>query len=256
MKIVYRACGSSNRKRRPAYFSKWSCLMSFARAIQGVDDVSVTFICDGDMPGGVLATMRALGDVEQLSGVGNSKSYLVCVSHVVHGRVSDDAIVHICEDDYLYLATALKTLQDAGPEIGERTYVTLYDHPDRYRRSDDLPVPGNVAQFGGVAWRRVESTNMTYATMAGTLRRDYRLHRLFSAHTSYPHDREMWRTIQGLGVRRPMRWLRSRALFGAFPSLATHVESEQLAPGIDWAQLAQEATDWAEQQMFEAAREW
>jgi hypothetical protein len=256
--VVYRACAAGNGKRRPTFFSKWGCLMSFLRATNEIPECDVTFLCDSELPSAATAAMRPVGHLEYLGGVGNSRSYLAAVARLTESGLDDESLVYLCEDDYLYLPDALATLVAAGRDLDPGGYLTLYDHPDRYRRDDDLAIPGaGMAVLGGHHWRQVESTNMTFGTHVGTLRRDHRLHHLVAAHTSYPHDRELWRTLQGLGIRRPVRWLRGeRPLFGAIPSLATHMEAEQLAPAVQWEKVAAASLEWAESQEMAEAHDW
>jgi hypothetical protein len=248
IQVVYRATPAGNVKARPPWFSKWVCLGSLLRAIEeaGRTTIDVRFLCDGNLPDAVLDLMAQYGETEHLSGLGNSGSYLRALEWATKGPLLDSDSVYFVEDDYVHVEGSLAALDGAIRATDPGSYLTLYDHPDRYGRTDDLVVPGrSIELINGRHWRRVESTNMTFAANVRTLRRDGWLFRAFARHTSYPHDRELWRAVQGLGARRPLRWMRGRrVLLGPIPSLATHAERETLAPGVDWEAVAIRSRNW------------
>lgn len=246
--LFYRAAPGGNRKLRPEWFSKWICLATLLRSVEATDRTTAElhFVCDGELPAAVSALMRDFGTVDVLPGLGNSLSYLRVVEAATNVAIRDSDGVYFVEDDYLHVPDAVRILGSAVAELDRRTYLTLYDHPDRYSRTDDLNASGPGARiWGDHHWRRVESTNMTYATTAGTLRDDRHLHWAFARFTKYPHDRALWRTLQGLGSRRAVGWVRGRSqLWSAVPGLATHAELDCLAPLIDWQLAADGARSW------------
>ncbi|MDQ4091405.1 MAG: hypothetical protein M3163_14055 [Actinomycetota bacterium] len=260
LRVLYRAAPGGNRKTRPPWFSKWVCLGSFLRAVDELPDgaVDLTFMCDGPLDPVVVAAMNRYGKVEVLNRLGNSKSYLHAVQSVTEATLPDESGVYLVEDDYLHLPDALSGLSAVLAEASAGTYLTLYDHPDRYTRTDDLPPRGRgVELLGGRHWRRVESTNMTFATTVGTLRRDRRMHWASARFTGYPHDRALWRTVQGLGWRRPARWaFGRRVLLGALPALATHCDDGMLAPTIDWHEVATATKQWMAAHGLDEAVDW
>lgn len=247
MRVAYRVTPGSNRKRRPGFFTKGRALASLLAAVEQAPGVSVTFLCDGEMPPPIAMVLSHFGDVVHLAGAGNAGSYRAAVRWAMT-NVGGDGAVYLCEDDYLHDPTALREIASAVAILGNGSYVTGYDHPDRYRRSDDRPLaPSPLDAVVAPRWRRVESTTMTFATTAATLRDDALVHRI-SAIRHYPRDRILWHTLQGLPplgrvlrVRHP-----PRLLYGARPALASHIEDDQLALGRNWAAVAASAQAWAE----------
>lgn len=260
LRILYRAAPGANRKHRPDWFTKWLCLCSFLRAADQLPERGrdLAFFCDGTLPQEVESTMRRFGRVETMDRLGNSKSYLHVLRKATDAALPAGDGVYLVEDDYLHLPDALTTLSEALDEAPVGSYLTLYDHPDRYARRDDLRPPGRAVELlGSRHWLRVESTNMTFATTVGTLRRDRRAHWAFARFTNYPHDRALWRTVQGLGGRRPARWaFGSRSLLGAVPALATHCDDGMLAPTVDWADVAESTRAWMKENGMENEVGW
>ena len=235
--VIYRATGGDNRKNRPPMYSKMRCLLSLLRAYDRVRDVStLTFLNDGPMPDDRRQIEQAWGEIVDLPGLGNSPSYRVALERAI--LLPESSIVYFAEDDYLYTEAAFEALLSAFDEIPAADYVTLYDHVDRYKRTDDSR--GGLSRVfigGGRHWRTVESTCMTFGARVSRLKQDAWIQR-FATRSRTPKDRILWRLTQG------QKWFfwkfPKRSLLGAMPALATHMERDMLAPNVDWAQVARD----------------
>lgn len=254
--VIYRASPGVG-KNRPADFSKGRCLLTLLRSAEGVDGARLTFLVDGVLPPRVLAVMEANGDVDVLDGIGNCGSYLRALDVALNDN-SDKDLVYLCEDDYLHTPDALEIFAGAAVRVPPGTYLTLYDHPDRYRRRDDLRIPGRQVEIiNGRHWRAVESCAMTFGSQVQTLSADESILRMAARFTRYPHDRAMWRTVQGLGARAPLRWRRGdRRLLSPMPGRATHVEVGACSAGVAWAEVTAEAREWGAANGFDLPETW
>lgn len=249
VQIVYRASPASSTKERPPWFSKALCLGSLLRSAGMLKNVDFAFVVDGMIPEQVTTVMRRYGSVAVLHNAGNSGSYRGSVRRALGS--TQDGWVFMCEDDYLFRLGAVHALQGAADLLGAGTYLTPYDHPDRYLPGHDWRVRGAMeVAVGEVRWRSVESTTMTYATLVETLAKDAWLHRLATVHGT-PLDRQLWLLLQApgwvYGVARLARF--RRRLLGPVPSMATHCEAAYLAPGVDWASEADEVQDWIDREL-------
>lgn len=251
--VVYRSTGPANRKNRPPFFSKALSLASLLHSAQRcADPPDLVFVNDGPMPDARLATMQAWGRVVPLPGLGNSGSYRRAVSVPAGEGWEGEDLVYLCEDDYLHLPDALPTLVAAAPGLPSAGYLTLYDHPDRYAGRRDWGRT-EVMVAGGHHWRTVESSCMTFAARAATLRADRLWHWIATLpHT--PRDRLLWLTCQRLGPLRALpRLPRVRRhgsavphrLVAALPSLASHLEEGCLSPVGNWEAAATGTEAWA-----------
>lgn len=218
-------------------YSKMRCLLSLLRAYDRVRDVStLTFLNDGPMPDDRREIEQAWGEIVDLPGLGNSPSYRVALQRAL--LLPEGSIVYFAEDDYLYTEAALESLLGAFDEIPTADYVTLYDHVDRYQRTDDAGGGLSRVFIGGNRhWRTVESTCMSFGARVSRLKRDAWIQRLATMSRT-PKDRVLWRLTQG------QKWyfwkFPKRTLLGAMPALATHMERDMMAPNVDWAQVARE----------------
>lgn len=193
--LVYRSYGGSNKKGRPDYFDKITCLASFIRAAREVD-AHVVFVNNGPIAEEQSRLMRPAGEIVELPGVGVHESYLSALRLATHGTWADDDIVYFSEDDYLYRADALAALVDATAAVPEADYFGLYgSNPLRPHPRPDPPVhrprgwvdmpPWHV---GGREWVRLYSTTATFAARVGALREDLGIFRFCTV----PH-RNMFR---------------------------------------------------------------
>lgn len=238
--IFYRSTGGDNKKNRPPYYSKMLCLRSFLGAFEPVRGrAEITFVNDGPMPDDRLAIMERYGKIVSFPGLGNSPSYRETLALAV--ALPPDSLVYFAEDDYLYMPQALEKLLAAFDEIPAAEYVTLFDHMDRYTRSDDSRRGySRLYLAGGLHWRTVESTCMTFGARVRTLQSDAWIHRLGTVPKT-PRDRTIWRCTQG---EKEFFWkFPKRTLVGPIPSLATHMDPEGLAPNVDWEAVAREVME-------------
>ncbi len=242
--FIYRSTWKDGKKTRPVGFSKSLSLYSFIRALEHVKTPNtVTFFNDGEMPEDRLALMRTFGtEVIQTGGIGNSASYNATLDYVKKATWDRDDIVVFQEDDYMFTESAIIKLIDATSTIRDVDYFTMYDHLDRYTRTDDKGLSRiRIYWTGDHHWRIVESTCMSFASRFHILLKDMWMHRLFSK-LKYPRDRMMWYCIQGIGMF-GWKWPNHR-LVGPIRSLTTHMEIESMAPGVDWAQEIQTLRQW------------
>jgi hypothetical protein len=234
---IYRTFDGDNTKPRPPYYSKLLAFQSFLLAWRKLPDRRlIVAVNSPTVPPSLAPLIEAHADeVRFVSPPGNARCYRAVLSW--SAELDDDAVVYHAEDDYLYHPDAFVELAAAVERLTDVDYFTLYDHRDRYSRSDDVHVGRReyVSVAGTRHWRVVESTCMTYAARVRALKRDARLHHLMSPRT-LPHDRLLWRMTQGIG----WFWWKfpKRTLMSPMPSLATHLDPPYLAPVVDWTAIA------------------
>lgn len=245
--VLYRLYPPESDKRRPAYHSKVLCLRSVVRALAEVPGSRLVLLVDAkDLPAEYAAVLPPGTEVAFLGGIGNGRSYHAQMRWL--RDAADDDLVYLSEDDYLYTRDAFASFVAAAAEMPEVDYFCLYDHPDRYTRDDDVPLPGprQVWIGGGRHWRWAESAAMSFGGRAGTFRADARVHARFAPRGSFRdnvvmralryNDRRFWRLMQGL---RPYWWKRPRRrLASPMPSLSTHMDTDFMAPLVDWEAVA------------------
>jgi hypothetical protein len=237
----YRTFDGDNDKPRPSYYSKLRAFQSFLLSWTRIPDGKLIVAVNSPRVPPTLAALidRYAHEVRFVKEQGNARCYQATLDWSLD--LDDDSLVYHAEDDYLYHPDAFPSLVAAAEQIASADYFTLYDHNDRYQRTDDMHLGRRefVSIAGNRHWRVVESTCMTYAARVGALRRDAFLHRRLCA-DGMPRDRLLWRLTQGIGI---FFWkLPKRTLISPVPSLATHLEPAFLAPVVDWSALAEQVT--------------
>jgi len=243
--IYYRTYAGENKAPRPPWYSKELCLRSLLNAIESAKQyfqVTVVALHDGALSDNSLwhATLRRLvepiGEIWELPKRNNALSCLDAIQRA--SKQPDDEIIIFAEDDYLWLRTAIKGIGSALTTL-PCDYVTAYDHPVRYQ--PDYPLGADWPHWYTTIhiteerhWRSQESTCMTFASRAKTLKADIRyFERYHDNGKDTPDDRRLFRHLCGLGDYANQDNPR-RVLLGPVPSLNTHLHLPWLAPLIDW----------------------
>jgi hypothetical protein len=243
LSAFYRYHAGGNAKQRPVYFSKLACLLSFVRAVEAArGEIDVVFLVDGEVPEREGRVMEQYGRIEHPAAHGNSRSHRWAVRLATSPAAPE--LVYLSEDDYLYLPASLSRLIAAAETIPEAHYFTLYDHPDRYHVPATRREPrARVFLSEGHHWRSTPSTCMTFGARRATLRADRWAHWVGTVR-GFPRDDMIWRATQGVP---PFRLkFPKRLLISPVPSLATHMEVDHLAPGLEWKAAADDAIRWGE----------
>lgn len=246
--IFYRYCQKENGKPRPRFYSKSLCLKSLLEAYKRIPGASLSILVDGSIEGDVLAMVEGSAEIVRATSLGLGGSFLFALQEVARRKLP--GLVYLVEDDYLHRHDALEKLIDCHRR-GFADYITLFDDPLRYHRSDDIPpdLPTSSELFVSQKhhWRVIESTTFTFAASGLTIKQDVDIFTehvlLREKHPSYVMDRESWRHLQGLGRYRAV--VTKRKLIGAIPSLATHCETTALSPAVDWERIAMEVANGA-----------
>ncbi|GBR75897.1 hypothetical protein NO2_0526 [Candidatus Termititenax persephonae] len=260
MFVYYRLSDKSHCQTKLAYATKKNCLLNALREF-GRDDFYV--IADNCQPE-TIQFIRQLGVNFEETKLGNSGSFAYMLDLIFQRRPADE-LVYLLEDDYLHRPGSKQVLAE-GLKIAD--YVTLYDHPDKYRDST-----GNPFEVGGrqktrlsltpsAHWRETNSTTMTFACAVKTLYADRKIWRRYLK-TNIPQDFYAFTTLtqNNFGdlcrifvcflrrwkkrylftalilLRNLLSFRKMRKLISPLPGYATHAEKELLAPLIAWEKL-------------------
>ena len=213
MIIIYRACAyGSALKERPIKdkieLVKF-CFRSFKKAFKDVDYELVVLM---DKPNQDLRNIFK-GEKTETSfypdfNEGNTKSFHRQLEIALEKKVN----FMFVEDDYYFLPHAGKRIVEA---LEWFDFLTPYDHPDYYK--DKVHATGKLTrQIDGQHWQTVKSTTLTFAGRHDALKKEVETIKKYGW-----ADHPMWLDItQRYNLWSPM------------PTLATHMETPFLSPGI------------------------
>ena len=224
MYVIYRISDTGYQKDKPDYISNQNCLNN---ALRTFNKATWWVIADN------------VGD--ETKEFINSKLKTVEYVNVGHGagtfnlaldiaiNLPDNEIVYFLENDYLHKPETDKIIE-SGFDLGF-DYVTTYDHPDKYLN----PIEGGNPFCSGRAedtrvylgeychWKLTNSTTMTFAAKAKTLKEDEEVLRKWTA-GNHPYDFQMFMELKQRGKR----------LASPIPGFATHGETQFLSPLTNW----------------------
>jgi hypothetical protein len=246
------------------------CLQSFRRSL-GSLRVKIWVLLDGCPPeyADMFRRCFAAEDLEliPLAGIGNYGTFNRQIE--ILGRQTDSEVIYFAEDDYFYLPGQFHEMLDFLEAHRDVDFVSPFDHLDCYTMELHRR-PAWLRAFGGRHWRSAASTCLTFLTTRRTLRETQHIFRTYARRN---YDSSLWLTLTKqrvltlwdwprLVVRQPftMKILAKAWLFGAHqllfgkrrtlwtpvPSIATHMDANALAPGVDWTALMQQQARSAE----------
>lgn len=250
---IYRISDNSNpEKVKPSYASKENCLRNFVREF-GNDNLVV--MCDNvTNETHEMVKKYAIEENIYLTNNGNTGAFLTSwnMAYSLSNNIPEDTIFYFVEDDYIHRRGSKKILIEAFIDLNS-SYVTLYDHPDKYQNTKDsrfqwghgkidqdidgIRKPGIIYNVPSacelyisksVHWRTVSSTTMTFATTAKNIKEDYQ--EMVDLHTgkTLPMGGDTFRLLAAKG----------KQLISCLPAYSGHGEERWLPYFINWEEEA------------------
>ncbi len=195
-----------------------------------------------------------------LSGIGNQLAFNEQISILVNQDKAD--LVYFAEDDYFYLPHQFAQMIDLLTQNNDVDFVSPYDHLDYYF-SGFHQHQISLKVFQGRYWRTANSTCLTFLTSKSTLKKT---RKVFASFANGNYDASLWLSLTKFHLFNPIRamrflinnpfWLKlilnawyycwRQILFGRrwklwvpMPAIATHTDSDYLAPTVDWQSIIQ-----------------
>lgn len=197
-------------------------------------------------------------EIVRLSGIGDRATLRKQIHILSEQNISE--IVYFAEDDYFYMPGQFGVMVDFMRDNQDVDFLSPYDNLDYYKLelhqySNDIKV------FGNRHWRTASCTTNTFLTSRRKLRTVQNVIKTF---TKGNYDSSYWMSLTKHQLFNPftlIKYFLSRnqhflriakawffcwrqILFGKrwrlwvpIPSIATHMESNSLAPNIDWLRL-------------------
>ena len=230
MKLIYRISDSGYNKVKPDFITNEICLKNFVDVFLPNDFTIIADNISEDTKKMILKYVpeECIQHVKVGHGAGTFNLALDLAL-----TYNDDEIVQFIENDYLHTSDAKKILEE-GFDIGA-SFVSLYDHPDKYLAPDR---GGNPYCDGGAEdtrvyltnnshWKITNSTTMTFAAKVKTLKENEKILRDFTNET-HPHDFQMFLKLRE----------NNKLLITPIPGRSTHGETAWLSPLIKWKNYA------------------
>lgn len=165
--IIYRACNKELNKEdfnqsRPEWFSKYKCWKSFYNNFGDNEQIKIIVVFDG-LPTDELAKyirQFKVDDIVYLDYKGNKDSLLFCYDLMTK---QESKYLGLFEDDYLWQPDSYKIAEEGLLKFGGFGTISLYQHPDRITRQDDITLGREyITVTNSCYWRTAESNTATF----------------------------------------------------------------------------------------------
>ncbi|MGZ4928653.1 MAG: glycosyltransferase family 2 protein [Halobacteriota archaeon] len=194
-------------------------------------------------------------ELVRLNGVGNRATFDMQINILLDQNFSE--IIYFAEDDYLYLPNQFERMVKFLQEEEQVDFVSPYDHLDYYVL--DLHNQKSFIKFyEGKHWRTAASTCLTFLTTKTKLEKTQHV---FQSYVNGNDDVSVWISLTKQKLFNPLVILKyyrtngqffgiilqawkfcwRQILFGKrwnlwvpIPSIATHLDSNYLAPTFTW----------------------
>ena len=141
--------------------------------------------------------------------------------------------VYLLEDDFLHKEDSNGLLIEALNEYD--SYITLYDHPDKYLNKDKGGNPfiedggevTRVIKTDTMHWKITNSTVMSFAARVSRLKHDMELLEKYSSN----------RITDSFGLFTELSRTKGIAVLSSIPGYSTHCEKAWLSPFTNWEEI-------------------
>ncbi|MCL2242939.1 MAG: hypothetical protein FWC03_00550 [Treponema sp.] len=253
--IYYRISDKSRPKEKLLNGDRFSCLRNAIKEF-GAENIHVIADNCEKQTVDFIRSFEKDGLTHEEITLGNSGSFVFMLDKIIKTRKPDD-YVYLLEDDYLHKSGSKKVILE-GLEIAD--YVTLYDHPDKYKLTIDGGNYFNIKNLQktriyltkSTHWRECNSTTMTFSCKVQTLIDNYHIWKKYTK-TFIPKDNlvfceisqssisdlfmffiKMQKTRFLILLRNQFKKNKMKNIISAIPSFSTHTELASIAPIINW----------------------
>jgi hypothetical protein len=230
LKVIYRISDVGYQKIKPSYINNENC---YKNAIKQFPPEKYQWNVIADSVSEETKKMLETElPKEQITHVNIAKgpgyTFVIMLNKMLE-ESKDDDILYFLENDYIHKKGSDLALLE-GINLGVN-YVTLYDHPDKYKEPKDGGNPycegaseeTRVYLTNSCHWKLTNSTTGTFAGLVSSFKKDYDT---IMKWANQPH----WRDFEMFTELR----MSGRSLISPIPGYSTHGETAWLSPLTDW----------------------
>jgi hypothetical protein len=230
LKIIYRISDIGYPKQKASYINNENCYKNALKRFPA--DKYYWHVIADSVSNKTKELLESGLPKEQITYVniaqGPGYTFVIMLDKMLQESTDND-ILYFLENDYIHKKNADIALIE-GIHLGA-DYVTLYDHPDKYKEPEDGGNPycqgaseeTRVYLTNSCHWKLTNSTTGTFAGLVSSFKQDYDT---IMKWANQPHwrDFEMFTELRTQG----------RSLISPIPSYSTHGDLPTIAPLINW----------------------
>jgi hypothetical protein len=158
-------------------------------------------------------------DVYEFKGGSDSASFFETVRYAKAKNIGDNDLVYFLENDYLHVPGWVEKVMDLFSTFSGLSYVSLYDHNDKYFLPMYENLVSKVITTKTHHWRTTPSTCGSFIISKQTLDEDFDILSTMVG----DHNKFLW-----------LNQNRERSVITPIPGLSTHCMVGLMSPTIDW----------------------
>jgi len=228
--IYYRISDAGYAKTKPPYINNENCLRNAVKCfpLENCRWVVIADNCSNETMQMIKKYIpeHSIHAVSVGHGAGTFR-----LAYQMALELDDSVPVYFLENDYLHKPGSHEILLDGLSQ--PYSYVTLYDHPDKYDNKHFAVKNGgeDTRVFIGKYshWKITHSTTMTFASTVKTLKEDSSVFDRWTR-TKHPYDCQIFVELAH----------KKHKLISSLPAFSTHGETAFLAPLVEWDKIALE----------------
>ena len=193
----------------------------------------------------------------ELDGVGNLSTFGMQIELLLEQNFSD--VVYFAEDDYYYLPNQFGEMIKFLEKNDDVDFVSPFDHIDNYKFNFHN-YKSKIKFSEKKHWQNVATTCLTFLTTKETLKITQNI---FKSYTKGNYDTSIWTSLTKYNIFNPFKLFKYRekpyfiavfvkswrysfiqhlfgkkwALWTPIPTIATHIESEDVSPTLEWLKI-------------------
>lgn len=212
-------------KGRPEWFDYEKCFTNLLQTISDNPNITLHLVMDGKIESNWISKYKGNYSSYEIEG-GNMEKVTIELYNIVKSNpCSETDLVYILENDYMHRPNWADQIQTLYKEFSNLSYVSLYDHNDKYFLPMYEDLVSKIWTTSTLHWRSTPSTCGSYITTKKIFEED------FNDHT---------------GVTVPIgdhhKWLfltetKNRFIITPIPGLSTHCMEGLESPTIDWSKI-------------------
>lgn len=209
-------------KQRPSWFDYEKCFQNLLNTVD--ESVSINVIYDGDLGDGnfIHKYGKQVNSIKQITGKSDFRSFQhTCEAIKNSPEINTNDVVYFLENDYLHVQGWCREVLNLF-QTYETSYVSLYDHNDKYFLPQYEDLVSKVFTTSTRHWRTTPSTCNSFALTKKLFDQDYDILSTMEG----DHNKFMWLAEH-----------RDRYVVTPLPGLSTHCMQHLLSPTIDWEKL-------------------
>jgi hypothetical protein len=208
---------SSKHLYRPEGFSYEKSFKSLWDTIKGYPNVRLTVMMDGSKQSTFLEKYDV--DVYEFEGGSDNASFFETVRYAKSKNIGDNDLVYFLENDYLHVNGWVDKVIDLFSTFSGLSYVSLYDHNDKYFLSMYEDLVSKIITTKTHHWRTTPSTCGSFIIPKQILEEDFDILSTMVG----DHNKFLW-----------LNKNRERSVITPIPGLSTHCMIGLMSPTIDW----------------------